>query len=638
MCGICGILDFSDNIHIDEELLLKMTQTLHHRGPDDLGTYTERPVGLGHTRLSILDLSQAGHQPMLSKNRQVVLAYNGEIYNFPELRAELQNLGHQFISNSDTEVVLTAYEQWGTDSFARFEGMFAFAIWDKTKGELHLARDVFGIKPFYYAALPKGIIFGSEVKAILASGQLSAEMEMQSLSEYLYYGTALGENSMFAGVRKLLPGHRIQLTEKGMSIHQFASKYDLEPSTDDWLTAKQKTTQLLDDAVARHLISDVPVGLFLSGGIDSSAIAALASRHYQKKLKTYSVGFDFDKGVNELDKARFVAERFGTEHHEIHVSGKNISETIEALVRSHDEPFGDAADLPLYLLCREIKDQVKVVLQGDGGDEIFAGYRRYNVLSAERTWRTLAAVGSPLFKILPKKPAIDRMRRFLSTMGHQTSAMRMAMLMTVETLEEPPSRLLSSQALNNLKNTNPFLRYEQMAELFAKEDPIQRMLFSDCSIILPDIFLEKVDKSTMAHSVEVRVPFLDRRLTRYVMSLPSHYKVKRGKKKYLLREAMRGIVPDEILDGPKTGFGVPYGYWLKEPLAEYLKSVLLDQSIKEWGLFDMKRLETSIHEHISGQRNHGFLLYKLLNLGLWHRFYLTGQQPTPVRTAQGALN
>lgn len=625
MCGICGILDFSDGGDVNAALTWSMTKTLHHRGPDHQDIYSEGPVGLGHARLSILDLSEAGHQPMYSPDGNRVLVYNGEIYNFPALRKELLDLGHRFRSRTDSEVILAAYEQWGEAAFARFEGMFAFAIWDKASEELKVVRDSFGIKPLYYSILPKGVVFGSEVKAILASGRLQPSVYAPALGEYMYYGTALGEHSLFAGVSKLQPGHALTVSARGAVSKPYINPYDLTPCQDDFETARQTTKQLIEDAVESHLISDVPVGLFLSGGIDSSTLCAYAAGKTKGKLSTYSVGFDFDKGVNELDKARLVADHFKTDHHELHVSAGNLTETLETLVQHHDEPFGDAANIPLFLLCREIKGQIKVVLQGDGGDEIFAGYRRYNILNHEGAWRTASALGLPFLRLLPKRAVVDRVRRMLETLAPNTSAMRMALLMTVETLQEPPTRVFSQSALQDIAGNDPFARYKEMAERFADQHPVQRMLFTDCNIILPDIFLEKVDKSTMAQSIEVRVPFLDRQLTKYVMSLPARYKVKRGQKKYLLREAMRGVVPDAILDGPKTGFGVPYAYWLQEPLADYMRSVLLDDTVRTWGIFDQPKLEQTINEHTSGRRNHGFLLYKLLNLTLWHRHYIARQ-------------
>ena len=621
MCGICGIVDFAAST-IDEPTVARMADSIRHRGPDDSGTYAQAPVGLGHTRLSILDLSESGHQPMVAQDAGVVLVYNGEIYNHLGLRRQLLSKGYQFDGHSDTETLLNAYLEWGTDAFAMLDGMFAFAAWDKREQALYLVRDRFGIKPLYFSRLDSGVVFGSEVKSMLASGRLARQMDPETLHEYLYYGTGLGNRSLFDGVEKLLPGQYLTVTKVGITSTQFASIYEVDRFTGNHQDAVEGVRTRLDSAVNSHLISDVPVGVFLSGGIDSSAITALASRHYDGRLATYSVGFDFDKGVNELSKARRVATHFSTDHHELHIEGKNMPDVIERLVRSHDEPFGDVANVPLYLLCEQLKGSVKVVLQGDGGDEIFAGYRRYNVLSIERTWRLAARVAWALRSVIPKSAAYYRYSRFLQAMRENDPAMRMALLLTEESLDSPPTRILNSDRRQQLSEFDPFQRYRYFQERFEHLDPVQRMLYTDCGVILPDIFLEKVDKSTMAHSIEVRVPMLDNQLAAFVMGLPSEMKVRAGQKKWILRQALRGIVPDDILDAPKVGFGVPVGHWLRTSMAEYMKSVLLDPAVERWGLFDHAALETCMQEHIDGRRNNGFLLYKLLNLVLWHRYYI----------------
>jgi asparagine synthase (glutamine-hydrolysing) len=380
--------------------------------------------------------------------------------------------------------------------------------------------------------------------------------------------------------------------------------------------------QRLESSVRDHLVSDVPVGVFLSGGVDSSAITALGSRLYGGRLKTYSVGFDFDRGVNELPKARMVAERFGTDHQEFYIAGANVPDVIERLVRSHDEPFADAANVPLYLLCDQLAGSIKVILQGDGGDEIFAGYRRYNTLSLEPFWRWAGTLAVRLDSLRPRNITIDRAMRFLRLMSSPDPVLRQALFLTPATLETPPTRVLSDEMRSQVDRFDPFARYREIHGRISHLDPVQRMLYTDTSILLPDTYLEKVDKSTMAHGIEVRVPFLANRLTEYVLGLPSSMKVRWGQKKLILRKALRGIVPDAILDGPKTGFGVPYGYWLRGPLSEYMRSVLLDDSNAAADLFDRKAVEVVVDEHVAGTHNHQFLLYKLLNLALWRRFYL----------------
>jgi asparagine synthase (glutamine-hydrolysing) len=621
MCGICGLVDFKDPL-TDESILKEMTARIRHRGPDTQGHCLFPPAALGHTRLSILDLSPAGRQPMLSEDQQAALSYNGEVYNFLDLRHRLEGLGVGFHGRSDTEVVLQAYLQWGPESFAMLEGMFAFALWDNRARRLFLVRDRFGIKPLYYAPLDSGVVFGSEIKSLLASGRVAREMRWEALHEYLYYGAALGEHTFFKSVRKLEPGHMLTLDEQGSRVEPYASIFEVQPVTDNLKTAEVRVRELLEDSVKRHLISDVPVGVFLSGGIDSSAIAAFAARHSPGKVQTFSAGFDFDKGVNELPKARLVAETLGTEHHEIHIACENVPEIIEQLVRCHDEPFGDTANIPLYLLAREVKGTIKVVLQGDGGDEMFGGYHRYQRLSRARWLRLLGAAVLPFERLLPPDSAAYRGMRTVRALSNPDPSLRMALLMSQEPSGQPPERVFSSEAQEEMAATDPFERYRLFFRRWSALDPVQRMIYTDLSVILPDVYFEKVDKPTMAHGIEVRVPMVDTRLAQYVVAMPAAFKANGSHLKVALRGALRGIIPDAILDGPKIGFGVPFQHWLRKPLAGYLRSVVLDSSVNQLGLFDKPVLEQCVEDHTSGKRDFGFLLNKVLNLVLWHRFYL----------------
>jgi len=620
MCGITGILDFS-GAPIAPDLVRAMTARLAHRGPDDAGAWTEGPVGLGHARLSIIDLSPTGHQPMHTPDGNWTLVFNGEVYNFPELRRELEAEGVVFRGTSDSEVILHALARQGPAAFSRFNGMFAVAAWNAATRRLYLARDRFGIKPLYYALNERGIVFGSEIKALLAAGRTPTELDWAALHEYLYYGNPLREKTVFRAVREVLPGHYLTI-ENGRVLDTTYWRVEETPVVNDDLAAATTAVRdRLEAAVQRHLISDVPVGVFLSGGIDSSALTALAARHYQGRLKTYSVGFDFDKGVNELPKARRVAETFGTEHHELHVAGRNLPDIIERLVAAHDEPFGDCADIPLYLLCEQLRGAVKVVLQGDGGDEIFAGYRRYNILSFNRAWRAAARIAPTVMAAVPRRPAWYRAMRFFRAMGHPDPALRLALFMTMESQDDAPTRMLSNSARRAVEKHDPFAAFREAHARLQNLDAVQRSLYTDTMILLPDQFLEKVDKSTMAHGIEVRVPFLDADLAAYALGLPSRMKVRAGQKKFILRRALRGIVPDDILDGPKTGFGVPYAHWLRTSLADYARSALLDSTAPVAGLLDHAAIEKALTEHIAGRRNHGFILWKLLNLAIWVRQY-----------------
>ena len=617
MCGIAGIV-YRDGRAVDRGVVARMGVCLRHRGPDDEGVYTGHGVGLAHTRLSIIDLSEGGRQPMRSEDGRYVVSYNGEVYNFRELRQRLEKRGHEFRSRSDTEVVLRAFAEWGESSFAMLEGMFALAVWDSEERRLYLVRDRFGIKPLYYHADTDRVVFGSEIKALLASGEVGRELDWAGLHEYLYYKTALGERTMFAGVRKLLPGHALTVDEDGARVWEYCSVFDVEAVDDDYGTAVERVRELFDQAVKAHLVSDVPVGVFLSGGIDSSAITAFASKHYGGKLKTFSAGFDFDRGVNELPRARAVAEHFGTDHHELHVSGGDVSGVIERLVLCHDQPFGDAANIPLFLLCEQLGDGDKVVLQGDGGDEVFGGYRAYSLMAIERWVEVFAHATTWASSIVPHWV---RYYRLFEHFNKVDRCLRYATLRTGRWDGHQPARAFAPGARTALEASDPFARYREMYHRFAGLDAAQRALYTDSAIILPDLFFEKVDKATMAHGVEVRVPLVDTQLAAYVMGLPAKYKIRWLHKKRILRRALRGVVPDAILDHPKVGFGVPESYWMRTTLAGYMRDVLLDDSRRSASLFDTRALTTLIEDHVEGRRDNGTFLYRLLNLALWYDEY-----------------
>ena len=621
VCGICGVVDFSGR-RVDTDLLWGMVETLRHRGPDDSGIEVSGPIGLGHTRLSIIDLSSAGHQPMTSECGRYIIVYNGELYNFPELRQRLEEESVRFKSKCDTEVVLKCYMRWGMNCFAMFNGMFAIAIWDSKTRLLLLVRDRFGIKPLFYYRLPSGVVFGSEIKSLLASHYIRRDLNWEALHEYLYYGYVLGSNSFFDGIERLRPGHVLSVSKKGIQRSSYYSFYDVNEEDCDVEEVTHGVRERFSKAVSDHLISDVPVGVFLSGGIDSSAITAVAAKKYRGRLKTFSVGFDWVNGVNELPKARLIAEQFGTDHHEIQVKAQDAPRVIESLVRCHDEPFADSTNIPLYMLCEQLHGEIKVILQGDGGDEIFAGYRRYNVLAHEKFWRLVSRL-RPFLEVLPFRGVkYHRIMRQLGTMAPSHPAMRMALLMTSETCDSTPTRILAKDAREQIECSDPFNEYTQIFSRLAELDPVQRMLYSDCMTILPNNFLEKVDRASMAHGIEVRVPFLDSNLTAYVLSIPASLKVRGMKKKWILRQALRGILPDTILDGRKTGFDVPFEYWLKEPLADYMKSIIISGAIKNSHLLDYGEVTKCMDEHISGRRDHGILLYRLLNLALWYEAYM----------------
>ena len=620
MCGLCGIVHF--DAPPAPETLWKMTRTLAHRGPDDEGVAITGPAGLGHTRLSVLDLSAAGSQPMASEDGTVTLVYNGEIYNFLELRRELEEYGVRHSGTSDTEVLLRAYLHWGDEAFERLRGMFAVALWDARVATLHLVRDRFGIKPLFYAAIPGGIVFGSEIKALLASRLTGREMSWRAFCEFLYYGNSLGAGTFFEGIRKLEPGHHLTLTRAGATVREYWTPNAIAPIDDPPEVAARTVLEKLEAAVKTHLVSDVPVGVFLSGGIDSSAIASLAQRHHAGRLRTYTAGFDFDRGPDELPAARRFAERLGADHHELRLTGGDMPAVIEKLVAAHDAPFEDAANIPLALLCDALKGDVAVVLQGDGGDEMFAGYRPYAFLAGAARWRHLARLGLALTGPLPEGRRRDRLRRILHYLAAPDRTLQMALMRFHESRERLPDRVFTRTTVERLRRYDPFEHYRRIGRRFDRLDALQATLYAECMILLPDKYLEKVDRATMAYGIESRVPFLDDDVAAYAMGLPSGLKVRRGKKKWVLRQALRGTVPDDILDGAKTGFGVPVSHWLRGPLNGYLRTTLRDTAAAWPGLFDPVALDRCIDEHVSGRRDNGRLLYKLLNFGLWRQRYL----------------
>jgi asparagine synthase (glutamine-hydrolysing) len=622
MCGICGIYvpGFNDSLRGAVE---RMMRTIAHRGPDGEGTFVGEGVALGHRRLSIIDLSPTGAQPM-SLGRTTVV-YNGESYNFKQLRQELVAVGHAFRGHSDTEVLLHAYEAWGLDGLARLEGIFAFALWDAAQRRLVLMRDRLGIKPLFYSWREGRLAFGSEIKAVLAGVELTGGIDNQALAEYLWYGNAFEDRTIYECVRTLEPGHRLVVEDGHAKVQPWWRIEDWlaqAPQLSDAGEAAVAVREAVDTAVARQLVSDVPVGIFLSGGVDSSSIAASAAVVSERRLASYAVGFDYEHGINELPKARRVAELLGLEHHELRVRGGALEEVILALVKSYDEPFADAANIPLYLLAQALGGAHKVVLQGDGGDEMFAGYRRYSILRNARFWRAWPRALPHLLRAVPGGMSA-RLARLGAAASEGDPGVRMALLLTVETLSDPPSAMLKPEARRRLESSSdPFAAYRSCAKRFVSADPVQQMLLTDITLQLPSQFLAKVDRATMAHGIEARVPLLDEKVASLAVGLPSILKVRGTQKKIVLRDAMRGRLPREVLDGPKTGFGVPYEEWLRGSLYGFARAAILDSNFVERFCMDRTRLETALSEHRLRRRDRGFLLWKLLQLSLWSREYL----------------
>lgn len=622
MCGITGYYLFKSDSSLNQEVLKKMSDKIAHRGPDYQGVFTNEKVGLAHNRLSIIDLSADANQPMVYENLSII--FNGEIYNFIDLKKQLIAEGFHFKTRSDTEVILVAYKKWGIKAFEKLNGIFAFSIYDSILDEMIIVRDRFGVKPLYYQQTESSIIFSSEIKAILASGKVDKSMNYQSLYEYMWFVSPMGTNTIYSSVEKVAPGEYIHIKNNQLSKHQYWNidfNKTLIVSEDE---AVNNIRILLEKAVERQLVSDVPVSVFLSGGIDSSAITSFAAKHYSKQLHSYSVEFDFNRhGNSELAMAKIIAEKNNTLHHEVMVSSKNLEDVVSLLAYHHDEPFADAANIPLYLLTKTLKKDIKVVLQGDGGDELFGGYRYYNLMNNSSNYFLPALFFKyTLGQLNLGNETFQKFKRISNSMSERDLAEQVGLIITGATHYNKPISCLSKSIQEECKKHDPFEALKSISDYKNVKDKLQYLHWVDLKTILPNDYLEKVDKSTMANSIEVRVPFLDYELADYVMSLSGKMKLKNGEKKYLLKKALRGIVPDTILDAPKRGFGVPCDIWLRTGLNKMMKEVLNDQSIVNSGLFNYQMLNHKIKEHDSKKANHGMELWRCFNLALWYKQYM----------------
>ena len=601
---------------------------IRHRGPDASGEYSDQALWLGHVRLSILDLSSAGNQPMATEDGGLIISYNGEVYNFRELASELSLVGLR--SHSDTEVVLRGFEKMGSSLFPRLNGMFAFALYDKREQKLWLVRDRLGIKPLYYLLDRHRLIFASEIKSIGALIDEGLECDVSSLHEWIYYGNTLGGKTLYKGVGQLKPGHCLEIGLRTFewkvypywSLEEQACFADASPVREKELIAE--TRRLLEEAVRRQLVSDVPVGVFLSGGVDSSAITAFASRHYVGRLTTYSAGFDDLSEKDERPMARRVARHFNTDHNEFFIHGGGVADLIEKMVHHHDMPFSDAANIPLYLMASHISGTTKVVLQGDGGDEVFGGYRRYVTLRYRHLLHFMALGGQHFHCVLRRTPFHHRVRRYLHAFAADDVAVTMAMLLTPHDPHASPTAIFTPAFREVLERSDPFARYRECHRFFSDHDIGNRMSLVDLMIVLPDIFLEKVDRATMATSLEVRVPFLDHDLVDYVVRIPGKVKMPWGQKKWLLKKALRGIVPDDVLDGPKTGFNVPYGFWLRTSLKPMFFDHLERFSRTYPGVVDGEYVCALYESTRGGEQGRMETIWNLLNLMIWFNTTKTG--------------
>ena len=627
MCGICGKLIFKDSVPASDSIRA-MCKTVVHRGPDDEGVYTAPHIGMGQRRLSIIDLTPGACPPLSNEDRTVWLVFNGEIYNFQELRKKLRERGHRFATNSDTEVIIHLYEDEGVGCLRKLKGMFAFALWDKSRETLFCARDRMGEKPFCYTVTPKSFIFGSEIKAITADPDVHVSPDYHAIDQYLTYQFVPSPLTAFDGIKRLRPGEYLTCDLKG----NVKTQSYWEPPLSRKTSAHQKEIeaellQRLRDSVRMRMISDMPLGAFLSGGIDSATIVALMAQESAQPVKTFSIGFE-EEAFNELPYARLLAERYGTEHHELIVK-PNAAEVLPLLVRHYNEPFADSSALPTYYVSRMTRRHVTVALSGDGGDESFAGYDNYAAILGWNKWdvwplllrKMIAEGGRKLLNSFPHDNNAARLRRGFAMVGAANVKDRRLQFGTILKPEE--KRLAYTPLFRNLISRPPVPK-DPLAAYSWEEgmDDLDWLMRHDQNFYLPDCLMVKTDIASMANSLEVRCPFLDHEFVEFAATIPSRLKRDATGGKIIFKNAVKGLLPNEILNKPKTGFGFPIAKWFRSDLAPMLKKTLLDETSARRGLFEQHLLQKMVSEHIEGRRDWSNRLWAFLFLELWFREFI----------------
>jgi asparagine synthase (glutamine-hydrolysing) len=618
MCGIAGKVNFDRTRAVDPERLRAMTSAIAHRGPDSDGFHFAEGIGLGHRRLSIIDLA-TGDQPLSNEDGTVWVVFNGEIYNFAEVRTELERAGHQFRTHSDTEVIVHAYEEWGELSVDRFRGMFAYALWDDRQRTLVLVRDRLGVKPLFYSATAFGITFGSEIKALLEDADVSREWNPEAIDAYLTLEYVPSPGTIYRHISKLPPGHLLVMRHGRVIVRRY---WDLQfPGDGDPRRESEyleRLDALISESVKLRLISDVPLGAFLSGGIDSSAVVAAMVEASSARVVTMSVGFA-EHGFNEIGYARAVATHLGTDSHEKIVT-PDVADLLPKLAWHFDEPFADSSAIPTYYVSAAAREHVTVALSGDGGDEMWAGYARHRVERWETSARQwLGPVGGVAGRIagyLPLGLRGARSLRHLALTPAEAYAEKHGYgLFDLRTRQQLYSRDFAQQ----VRGSDPFAGFRQAYEACSSPDPVDRALYVDVNTYLLDDILTKVDRMSMAVSLEARDPLLDHKLLEFAATVPSSLKLKNGQTKYLLRRVLERRVPKAIVDRPKQGFEVPIGEWLRGPLASMVDDLFLDGRFRARGLFDDRTVARLWREHKSGAADHRHRLWSLVMLELWFR-------------------
>lgn len=631
MCGIAGIFGLSGQ-PVEQRELQSMCAAIYNRGPDDAGYHVNGCIGLGMRRLSIIDLD-TGQQPVANEDGSVQVVLNGEIYNYRELRRELQSRGHSFRSASDTEVIAHLYEEYGTDCVHHLRGMFAFAIWDNANKRLLLARDRLGIKPLYYGIFAGRLVFASELKAILQLSQVKRELNWNAVGHLFGFLSTPADQSAVADVHKLLPGHMlIAGFYRAPAIQcywdvDFTPDYDHQP---DYFV--EKLRDLIEESVRLRLISDVPLGAFLSGGLDSSAVVATMARQVSGPLKTFSIGFS-EQDFNEADHARIVAKTFATDHHEL-ILEPDVIGLLDDLAWHLDEPFGDSSAIPTYMVSRLAAGHVKVVLSGDGGDELFAGYSKYRVEQKEQNYRYVPSTLRRLLGLLgDQMPEGMKGRNFLRHLALRGTDRYLDANSMFRRDEQ--RALFSGDAAERILAQDPF---RQRLNFLDRQSGhwLSRIQYYDLKHYLPLDILTKVDRMSMANSLEARVPLLDHKLVEFAATIPPELQMRNGVTKYIFKQAMRGILPDSIIDRPKQGFAVPLGRWFRGELDSYVRDMLLSDSSRARGIFNPAYIEKLLAMHSDG-RPLDLQLWTLLSFELWCRRFLDTAAVSVDRQAEPAL-
>ncbi|WP_435011903.1 asparagine synthase (glutamine-hydrolyzing) (plasmid) [Tundrisphaera lichenicola] len=625
MCGIAGIMYADRDRPVDSRSLKAMAGAIAHRGPDAEGLWSDSGIGLAHRRLSIIDLS-GGDQPISNEDGSVQVVFNGEIYNYQDLRKELEARGHRFRTRSDTEILVHLYEELGAGLVERLRGMFAFALWDAGRGQLILARDRLGLKPLYFYRGREFLVFGSELKAVLAYPEVPRRVDSDALEQYLALGMVAGDHTIFQGIEKLKPAHVLVVKADDDRLDGSPHRYwqlRIEPDDrlgpDEW---EEAIRSKLEETTRMHMISDVPVGAFLSGGIDSSIVVGLAAAASRGPLQTFSIGFS-DERLSELPDARRVAERIGATHTEEIVTPDAVS-LIDELTHFYDEPFGDSSAIPTYLVSRLAARHVKVVLSGDGGDEAFGGYARYAHDLGEAAvrgriprWVRRSVLG-PIARTWPKADWLPRPLRAKTALTNLSLDAGPAYANTLTLCRQPlRRRLIAAEFRSVLNGYDPGRPVREGFATAPESDALGGMIAADVAVLLPDDYLVKVDRASMAHGLEVRPPLVDHEMMELAARVPSRWKVRDGQTKWILKRVARGLVPEAILDRPKRGFEIPIDDWLRGPLRPMFEAAVLDRGARVGELIDRDVARRVYRSHLAGTGRQGSVLWSLLVLARW---------------------